>query len=350
MTLIAAFGIETGPVFLTDGLLSSPEGRENIAIPSIGKLPSNIRVLDNRRVYATMRKTEIVTPNLIVAWAGNYAAAQRVLHEIRIFAHSVTDDADWIERHIRANCKDDLETVSLIVSTMRPEKGVSWSNNCQEFIAPGMKIWAQGSGRHRFGAALQQLDFPALSAMPPPNGGIGAALFVAGAFLGEEMRQYTTLQAGFGGFYDITTFDRGVARHIDDVVYLFWSITQATDKIVINPPFRAMKVLTLAGGETIIYTVDFKITGEGIAEKANEAYSVHSMAAAKEASARRNESLSSLWQVNVLIVELEDGSCTIRGTVTCRPDGSAHPVRLNAQGLQVAPEEIHPLLIGLLKK
>jgi hypothetical protein len=111
-----------------------------------------------------------------------------------------------------------------------------------------------------------------------------------------------------------------------------------------------MKVLTLACGEPAIYTVDFVVSGNGTGKRENERYSLHSMDAGREASKRRNEDLGSVWQVNVLIIELEDGTCAIQTLVTCRPDGAAHPVRFVGNTLSADATEIGALLERFLRK
>lgn len=350
MTLIAAFSVDTTPVFLSDGLLSSLEEKENIYIPSIGKIPPNIHVLGNMHVHGTTQKTEVISPNLIVAWAGCYTSAMRVLETIRKFALDVTDDPTWIEEQVRANNCDDLKHVSLIVAGKNTRHGYSWSNACQEIQAPAMRIWAQGSGIKRLKIALQDLDFEKLSTVPSPTSGVCAALAVAAGFLGEEMRQLTTLQSGFGGFYEITTFDRGIAKRIEDIVYLFWKIQQTPNKVIISPPFRAMKTLTLPGGETGIYTVDIQMTGQGVGKRVNETYNTYSMSAGKEASERRNENLQSLWQVNVMIVEMQNGSCEVHTGVTCQPDTLIHPVQFLGPTVKFDTVKIAASLQSLFKK
>lgn len=353
MTLIASFGVNTGGVFLSDALLSSDSGRPGIGLSTIGKVHESIRILGNRRVYGTTRKTEIIGEHLILAWAGEYHAAHRIIEVIRSLANSAEGDTKFIELYLRANCGEELSKVSLLISGLGNNSSSVWANACREVIAPNMAIWFAGSGSTRFAQLLQSLPFASLSSESPVRQGIFCALSVAGALLAEEMRTAQTLTKGFGGHYDITLFDGMKPRVLDEITYIFWPVSRSREEIRINPPFKMQKPVRLPDGCVALYSLDLKAQGDGKASK-HESYHVSTPCNLDNLRGRKDEDLRSDWQVNVFVSDLEDGSLVLPSYVSYCPNRAEHLVKFQhagkPTGFTADPREIGRLLTDLAKK
>lgn len=128
-------------------------------------------------------------------------------------------------------------------------------------------------------------------------------------------------------------FNGNVAKHVDDVVYLFWHVRQMPTEVTVNMPSKILKRIHTSNGDTALYSVDMISTGPGRAEKRNESYLIHSREAAGSLKDRRNEDLRSTWQVNVMIADLHDGKIACWVHVSCSPlkEQKVHLVQFDKQ-------------------
>ena len=280
------------------------------------------------KVHGLARKTVIINERLIVSWAGNYHAAQRVLHAIAHFATSISSEPAHIESHLRASCAVDLDSVSIFVAFIDPTgKAAVWGNACKELLGPDSRIWVAGTGFDRFFhyARMSSATFEKVG-LPAADRWVFEALALSGTLLGDEMRTGEPLGAGFGGLYEIATFDGGRARYIDDITYIFWHVTQTPDEAIVRPPFRVFKTFLAAANNPVLYAVDF-LQKNGAFKLEKQSYFCQAPQTTSLLKKRKRENLSSLWQVNVIIADLCSGVVEIFGHVS-RDSRDARPEHL----------------------
>lgn len=167
----------------------------------------HISVLNGSKVHAVTKKTFILNEHLIVSWAGKLDAASKVLDVLRSSASKISNDTQFLEKYLEANCRQELSDVSLLVIAIDESGKISsWGNACKEIVTPSMTIWAAGTGYERLFQCLGDLSWQRLPNVPDAQQNVSITLQLAGALLGEEIRTGGTIERGFGGTYDIATF------------------------------------------------------------------------------------------------------------------------------------------------
>lgn len=332
MTLIASIKAGDSPVLLADRLLTSSTGMPDVFLPTIGDNHVQVSMDSGARVHDLARKVTIITPNILVAWAGNVACAMRVLHGVKHAAEKYAEEISVIQNHLKAEYSADLKHVCIIVHH-RQKSGVvdTWTNGngCKVIKTEGIEIWYAGSGAEMFADMIRQTNPAGIRQLHPRMQAANMAVSIAANFLAVEITSSGTLKSRFGGFYDFLLFQKNGPVWIYDVTYVFWHIKKVGDKYPINMPSKFIKHIDLGNYKDVaVYSAELGDAGAGKIGFIHESYSVSSSQCAALISGRRNEPLKTVWQAVVFIVE-SNGRFRSTSHVSCHPDTNGHLLEID---------------------
>ncbi len=344
MTLIASFAAGNPPSMIADRLLTTTGKHGTVHLPTVGNRHVSITMAEGAKAHSLHRKIKIYRDSALVAWAGYYEPAQIVLNEIGN-ALTISNDYQFIERYLRANCNRELSRTSLLLHVRHDNRSIAiWGNDCREMVGPETKIWYSGTGAPDLEQVLANTSASQFNQLHPSQRSATLALTSTGYLLASELRDGSPLSRRFGGYYDIALFQEAHPVFLQDITYAFWPIIFDGDKYNFPPPYKFIKNFDIGDGVPTIYSLEAKYDNKGIAQKSDETYYLDSPENAELVQARKGESLRSVWQVNIFMIENPCGRSIFQVHVACRPDSNGHLINCdfekNQLKLDYSPNEI----------
>ena len=165
MTMIACLAYDRTPVLIADGLISSRDGRENIALPTVGKEHRKVTSLTGYKPHGTIEKLVVLSQNAMVAWAGDCEKAKSLIVGLK----KLFGDGPYSEKYVMAYLEAEYPriipdgSVSFMFLIQEGNLTKYRYYNCwqKEFPELGM-VSAAGTGRDDFLDSLNQI-IPAVS-------------------------------------------------------------------------------------------------------------------------------------------------------------------------------------------
>lgn len=247
MTLVASLFFERLPVGIGDVLVSAMKlGGIHVHLPTID--PSLLK-LDERAPRSLVQKLVVCGDNIAFGWSGARKVAEEVISELM--------------RHQKTECFDRYSFLSFLDRLpydVRQQIAIVGMAHDQNRMYPFMfgerasalkttlfgNVCMAGSGCDILTRELHFLDLKSLIADVETTDG-HRALAVTVGFIGklllEELLTGKTLNALFGGGYEIAGWMGQRFAKLEDVTYLFWSAKTYKDgKIEVSKfPFRGFK-------------------------------------------------------------------------------------------------------------
>jgi len=87
-------------VLIADRLLTSQDGRPGVYLPTVGADHVRISMVGMAKTHDIARKLAILTPNILVAWAGVVTSAARVVGGIKFAAENYSEDPQVIRAYL----------------------------------------------------------------------------------------------------------------------------------------------------------------------------------------------------------------------------------------------------------
>lgn len=326
VTLIACIRPDVHPVFFADTLLSSESGRE-VVLPSVGSAHRKVRSKTRFRAWGYDEKLVIIHDAIIIAWAGDFAAAKCILDGVSHFFEALAPSLQFFEAYLQANHIAELAKVSLIVAIREHDRMAVWRHRCEEWIIPPIgTIWMAGTGADRMKKYVRQFPTAILQAGNDLRVGIATSLFLGGSLLADEMRTGAPLSEGFGGAYEIASFLSSQPVKIDDFTFIFWFGEQQANGFAFQLPRKVMRRYQ-RDDQTCYYCVEFD-PGKMPPSITKEEVFIWKRFLAEKAiphGVQHLPSLNSQWQINVFCADNVKGP-EIATHVSFRHLQTGHPV------------------------
>lgn len=232
MTLIASINPNGSPMLIGDLLVSKDKFEiPNIDLPSLGELNNSEHLIlsnstKNITPVQTVQKVNILSQNLIVAWAGSYLRAKLILKALRDETANRELSYDLVKNILSDN--EDLigNEVAIIGLLMMPCGTVqAFHKNGEMFDIPGYSdfIYAGTGGSQYFDTLMNissDRDEDATTLRYPD------ALYNPAAtiwkLLALELITGVPVYNAYGGGFELAYFDDGGAKKLDDIVHYCW--------------------------------------------------------------------------------------------------------------------------------
>ena len=247
MTLVATLSPYSCPIMLGDILLSGARapGAE-VTLPTIG----NVRLVDEsvadlNHVAWLAPKICRITPNLAVGWSGDYAAAKRIIANMRAYSWPNQFSLECIQEFLTTTDYDDQASIGMAGIFATEKTFGEFGLNTPSVDLPLFnKSRVLGNGRERFIDMCRDVsDITVQGDASDWVLSVTTTLGFTTALIGEEINNYGGLKTGFGGFFEIMLFNGNEFCKLDDVLYCFWSVpSHNEDGIEISPYTTFIKV------------------------------------------------------------------------------------------------------------
>ncbi len=165
MTLIARMSFEDIPSYLGD-LLLSREGKHTqiVDIPAARNINSLLPTSATRSIIALRQKVNILSDELIVAWAGSYSQARVAMRDMLQMQQNGRLNNQSFEEYINAADPRDINDLSLLATKCTPsnngQHGVTFEHidfNFNEMKKNGEAHATCGSGTDTFFNIIPQV-------------------------------------------------------------------------------------------------------------------------------------------------------------------------------------------------
>jgi hypothetical protein len=241
MTLIATFEVSRVPILIGDLLVSEVISQAPpLALPLVED--ANVAV-PQRKYFARslVQKLNLLSDRLIVAVAADdLAQAIDVVGSLEFIANSPDLSAEMVNRVLEAIEPRRRDKVSLIVGVIEPDPNeaqrayVGFIELNTERVGGGALglVTVGGSGQDGFLRTLERIAGDLTSfdqAKKPVLKASAVGLTLACAFYGQEVSSPANLGEAWGGGFEVAVFDQGRFHKLDNILYLFWKLTDNGD-------------------------------------------------------------------------------------------------------------------------
>lgn len=221
MTAIAGFCVDGVPVLLGDTLTSWKGPANDFRVPAVGAVDGVRPYEPGMQLHGLRQKISIISDSCAFAWAGNRAAAQAVLTDLRAAMQRTAMNAAAIQRFVARHdqTSDDIALMGWFVDESGAVTCVP--HNVVEVDGGGElgMMFVQGSGTDAFRAmAIRDLRSRSMG----PSGSASflarkAGLRLASKLMQMEFRQGAqspTLRRLFGGVWEVAVYMDGAFQKV----------------------------------------------------------------------------------------------------------------------------------------
>jgi hypothetical protein len=353
MTMIACLAYDRTPVLIADSLISSRDGRANFTLPTVGQEHRKVTSLTGYKPHGTTEKLVVLSPNAMVAWAGDCEKAKTLIVGLKKFF----GDGLYSEKYVMAYL--DAEYPRII-----PDGSVSFMfliqegiltkyrhYNCwqKEFPELGM-VSIAGTGRDDFLDSLSQI-IPAVSQIDDAGQRVvGAALGAVASLLTTEVFTGDPIAKGFGGSYEIGGIFGGVVTKFTDYCCVFWEAKSDANGLGIGP--RKIIRGFLQNGNVCNYTADLVNQGSPELTKEEVFLTVPLLNEGPVVGKFETPDLNAQFQVNSFFTRGTDSKVKLGIFLEYRHDRKRHLIEFNSQGnkleMKMDNERLGAAVKGLL--
>jgi hypothetical protein len=232
VTVIACFALHGVPLVFADLLLTGLQTGQTrpIAVPTIGDAQDFFGD-SGWAVRGLRQKIAVVSPNCVIAWAGDYLGARIAISGIGERARCGHLSSDDVLTYLKQECALERHPASFVGFTL--ESGVvrQFGFQAEQYNSPTLgAVGCAGTGTSAirdFSTWLQEAEWRHTkpSAVNPTLDAVARTLALGGMLLESEFRgraAATTILNMFGGGYEIAVLESGNFRKVDDLTYVFW--------------------------------------------------------------------------------------------------------------------------------
>ena len=333
MSLIACLTPDRHPVLLADTLLSSPDMKAGLVLPSVGLEHEKIVTNSGLHAVGMEEKIVVLSDHLMLAWAGDYVPAQRLIRGLARY-FGITPTTRWyVEAFLRAEHAADLERVALIVCVREGKRILTWTHRCLEVNSPTVgKVYYAGTGGDRLVQHLCQVKEPLVAVTNPLMAGVATALFLGGFLLADELYTMAPLAANFGGAYEVGTFVLGKATRLNDFAFVLWFGDKDGEGLKFNLPAKVMRRYE-RDGQACYHCIEFESREVELAITKEEVFIWRPFLADQTVPHGSAEipSLNTRWQVNVFCFKVALSGCDLFVGVRHREEPERHIVQFKRE-------------------
>jgi len=333
MTLIACLSPDRHPVLLADTLLSSTESKSGLVLPSVGLGHEKIVTASGHYAVGMEEKVVVLSDHLMLAWAGDYHAAQRLIRDLAQYFGMAQTTCWFVEAYLRAEHAADLDRVSLIVCVREGGRIQTWTHRCAEVNIPTVgKVCFAGTGGDRLLQHLGRVTEPLCEGANPLMAGVATALFLGGFLLADELYTGAPLAANFGGAYEVGSFVLGKATRLSDFAFVLWFGEKDAEGLRFNMPVKVMRRYE-RDGQACYHCVEFEARKEGAEIVKEEVFIWRPFLAEKTVTHGPADipALNTRWQVNVFCFKREPTGCDLVVGVRHRDEAERHVVQFQRE-------------------
>lgn len=248
MTAIVAFFANELPIVIGDILLSGPERSTDVNIPTIGDTSLVFPAGSGYAITGIAQKVAVLSPDLVVAWAGHAVAARTVISELRqrILSRKLTQHE--LDRFLNEDVPKTLAGLSLSLVGFLRDQGQTtmFRYNAYRFEVPRLgEMYCAGSGTSALASQLEQ--WPAAPEMMKGDllagtSEIAFALGLTGTLMQSELATATSLMNFYGGGYEVATMMEDGFAKMNDLTFVFWRVVCNAQGVTFYPPILYLKV------------------------------------------------------------------------------------------------------------
>lgn len=312
MTLILCLSPEVYPVLCADALASSPEGKPDFVIPTLGKKAQGFVSKHNLQAHSLVDKVVKLSDYIFVAWAGRSDVVIQLFEELRHRYRGDPLSFDDLFTYVQSRFADmsPKPCLMFLVKCQTGRTGFA-EFGCKKRYSPAFgNYWIGGTGSTRAEKIIEQLPAGLPQAENELTQRLNLALLVTGSLLANELATGEPINESFGAAYQIGTFMKaGVATKLDDYVYCFWEgEIDGNNSCQINFPKKIIRKFS-ATDHSLFYCIEPTWNPEGPKIEKEEVFAVESMYGKRLVHQKLElPNLNARWQINFISLRNEAGS------------------------------------------
>ncbi len=321
MTITMAFFPESYPILMGDVLLSGPERKDDVYIPTIGNIHNTFPKGSGYSIVGLKQKLCILNDKLAVGWAGTYVIAKTVINELKNAASnrnfSIADVMSFWDHDLG---QQDRDQIALIGFIKNHEMVHSFGFNYQKFQSERFgHVMLSGSGAQSIASSLNRLgkspEFP--SEINKLEKAVCTALCVSGDLLGQELITKEGLLQYFGGGVELVSLVKGRLTKIGNTTYLLWLLIADEDgNIIFTTPKNALK-FTYHNDLLLVRTAEFNSSENALKFKCNDSrvHIIDSLLSTTEINSETDlpiPSFNSRWTLHYVVIHRSSGNFDLR--------------------------------------
>lgn len=190
----------------------------DVSIPTYS-LPNELEI-PNIYISSLCRKFFPITPEIYLAWSGDYEKLQKPLNRLRSFCKSGNHDKDQIlDWHKRSKLKTSgISTI--LVGALRNKEFITVSVKCDTFKIgnKGEFNIVAGTGKNTFAEKFLRTE-SGIAADPIVL--LRNSIIACASILAQQQRNGYGLFEAFGGIFDILVVENNAINPISNILYLF---------------------------------------------------------------------------------------------------------------------------------
>ena len=321
-----------------DLLLSSPFANAAVRLPTLSKIEAAFR--KRYSPWGMAQKVAIMSPQLVVAWSGNYAVAREVLREMKGSFGSRRISETELNEFLAESGKRHPGEISLLGMLSLENSRIyqcsydAWGFQDQRFGFVRMA----GSGRDAVARALRSIQgFEETNnrAINPLEKAIGYSLTMAGYLQGHEISTAQNFDEYYGAGYEIATPKDGCWVKVDDFLMIYWMAEEQVAGGVSIVPFP-QRCIRAAYVDDIMTVRSLGIGDHGkIEDHVFPVPPVYRDLTTHEKQNPVTPDLNASWICHQFVVKRLDGTLSPRSRVTFSSNLANSPLRLSWTGDQL---------------
>ncbi len=356
MTLIASIKPKGSPILLGDLLLSSgTSGAPTVDLPTLGKVQDwdDLTNLNNREKLShvgLVQKVNILSKNLVVAWAGNYVRAVSILKILRDGLDESNITTDLVLKFIHEN-RDIIEDKVNLIGLVRMKCGTvrSFYYNANMFNVPDFAEFIYA------GTGSMKYYYDLLNFSTGPRGSskfdkypddLLEAAATAWRLIGLELASGDPLFSYYGGGFEVAFVSTRQVVKIDDIIHHCWGV-DPTD--LSKPPvlLGGSTKYNYRSGDLIIRRIrpSSRFGEKGRLPATEQTYTIKPTVSRHDLGCEREYPLdySATWSCNHFFAPLQDGRYVLQTSTVFNANRNG-PVKPVFDGNEVYFEQNMPYL------
>lgn len=247
MTLIVGFTVGTQPVLLGDLLISGPEPKhDSLNLPTIGESQKVFPVGSGFMITGITQKVNVLSENLMIAWAGRRYIAKSILTELNALIRreplTIESLKEYFEDFERSENRRQVHFVGAFVENANVH---SFSIGGEVVSDPAWRdLRLAGTGTEdvkTFLKNVQPLKLITTGSPDPPLQAVARSLTLTAHLLQLELQNQSTLLQFYGAGYEIASLVAGRFAKIADVTYLLWEADATGKALQLGQPYYIVK-------------------------------------------------------------------------------------------------------------
>lgn len=263
MTLIAAFFIDEIPVLVGDVLISRISGEENSNQPAptipLATVQDSYEVFEpgwGCEITGVCQKINIISENLVIAWAGVHAAANIVISELKrrsLVEKLNRNEIQTFFEMINSDINDWMASLEVaFIGYVVDQEGIHFFDYAFNGIehtrieSPRYgSVTAYGTGASDLAEIILQSQrrvSEATDNLSAIDNAIIESLTICGFLFCYEMATSRTFYHFYGGAYEISIYIENRFDKLNDVTYLFWLLKDKGEENLVRLHPKGFKI------------------------------------------------------------------------------------------------------------